>query len=524
MFKLLLVVPPCFTSRELDFEIGFPVHLALLGAAARSVGWLADYVDMTLEEKEGYDSFAALTSKLDDPAVRVIGISNHTVRTSVTTKIVAEHVKAVRPDVTVIVGGVNSTFMWQAILTECPAIDSVLRGYAQPGLREVLRRIASDLPMAGPGVVRRDLSDFVVNPLGKVRPEDFSTPPLSGFSVQRYLNWTRTYSLLTHTGCGFSCNFCTSVMPGPYQDREVHRPVDDVIAEMTQAINLGFERFFISDNVFTSGRDRCLSLCRAIRETLFPAKATWVCMTRVELVDAELLEEMSASGCTNVAFGVETAGARGWAHLQKGRYAEPTIRQAFRLTKEAGIDTTAYLMIGAPSQTYDSIEETIELLREIEPDYRVISFFQPFPGTPYWDNPERYGLSEIVPFDEWNFHEAPICRTAIFSKADLIHAAARMYLDRGPQRIDIECDALAVRADLSYLGEPPEAVREAIAACDGATAVSAILRLCTSRHGARGRLMVLYWLSAAIAHAALEVVPILSRKESRHEAIAFTDQ
>ena len=522
---ILFVVPPCFSDRELDFEIGVPIHLPLLGRAARQAGWIPTYLDMTLLEKEGLDSYAALSSALDDPSVRIVGISNHTVRTSVTTKAVAEYVKSRSPNMTVIVGGVNSTFMWRELLAQCPFIDYVIRGYGQAALRQTLSEFATGLPVTAPGIARRRNEVLCAEPLATVLASDFAAPDIEELPLDRYLQWTHTYPLMTHTGCGFSCNFCTSVMPGPYQSREVYRPVDDVVGEMRHAIDLGFKRFFVSDNVFTSRRDQCLALCSAIRETSVPSAVSWVCMTRVELVDEELLNAMRSAGCMNVAFGVETAGKEGWSELRKGRYVEKTIRRAFQMTRAAGIGTTAYVMVGAPSQTRADVEATLALLHDVDPTYRVISFFQPFPGTPYWINAETYGLSDIAPLDQWNFHEGPICRTASFSKAELVDIAVRMYLDRAPaERIDIHSDSLVVRSDIADLGEPPEAVRDVLACCDGRKSISAILASCNSRHGARARLMSLYWLSAAISDGAVEVRSGLTDKESCDERYIYSVQ
>jgi anaerobic magnesium-protoporphyrin IX monomethyl ester cyclase len=520
--KVLLIVPPCFTGRELDFEIGFPVHLALLGRVAQQAGWDVDYLDMTLEEKEGHDSFNTLTLKLWGE-LAVVGISNHTVRTSVTTKEVAERVKSARPDVKVVVGGVNSTFMWRELLEDCPAIDYILRGYAQPGLLQLLKCVEADAPVKAPGLATRVTGGFHAEPLATVTPADFAIPALDQLEVSRYLEWTQTYPILTHTGCGFSCNFCTSVMPGPYQNLEVHRASSDVVAEMKQAMDAGFERFFFSDNIFSSRRDRSLDLCAAMSDAGIQNRATWVCMTRVEFVDEELLHAMSSSGCINVAFGVETAGARGWADLRKGRFSEDTIQKAFRLTKAAGIGTTAYLMLGAPYQTMEDIDGTVELVRELNPDYRVVSFFQPFPGTPYWTDPQKYGLSDIAPLEKWNFHEGPICRTALLSKPDLLDAAIRLYLDRAPARpqgIDVHRDALMLRVDASAIGGLPDAVSDVFALCDGSMSISETLRLCHLRHGSRGRLIALYWLSSTLADETMAVVSVYSRKEVRDYASA----
>ena len=142
--KILLIVPPCFVNRELDFEIGLPINLAFLNQSVQNDEWIFEFLDMMLEEKEGYDSFNILKNKLKDPNLRIVGISNHTVRTSLTTIKVAELVKSYREDIKIIVGGVNATFMWRELMERCQSIDYILRAYAQPGLRAFVSSFQTD--------------------------------------------------------------------------------------------------------------------------------------------------------------------------------------------------------------------------------------------------------------------------------------------------------------------------------------------------------------------------------------------
>lgn len=514
--KMLLVVPPCFCSPGPDFEIGFPVHLLSLGKSVREQGWTVEYLDMTLEEKEGSDSFVELDRRLTDRAIQLVGISNHTVRTSITTKAVAERVKALRPETRIVVGGVNATFMWRELLTECHAIDWILRGYAQASLRALLDSLGRGDSPCAPGLVFRQGEGFHSEPMAPVTPADLATPSIDELPVDRYLEWTTTYPLLTHTGCGFSCNFCTAVMPGPYQNREVHRNPDDVVAEMRAATAVGFDRFFMSANVFTSQRNRCLAFCEAVRDAGIADEATWVCMTRIEFVDEELLTKMSDAGCVNIAFGVETVGEDQWKALRKGRYREEAVSRAFQLTKDVGIGTTAFLMLGTPEQTPDDIEATLRLIRRINPDYRVVSFFQPFPGTAYWDRKADFGLSEIAPLQAWNFHEAPVCRTRTLTRQFLQRAAVRLHLDRQHERqIDVDTDVLELsEAFLSTAAAEDEPWLTFVEENRHHLPLNSLLEELERRHGSRARLIALYRLSGHIADGSVQLESKLHRENA----------
>jgi hypothetical protein len=312
-------------------------------------------------------------------------------------------------------------------------------------------------------------------------------------------------------------------MPGPYQSKEVYRPIEDVTAEMTAALDLGFERFFISDNLFTSRREYCLSLCDMIKSERIADRCSWVCMTRVEFVDPELLRAMRKAGCVNVAFGVETASVNQWKTLRKGRFSEEAVQSAFRLTREAGIGTTAYLMLGSPSQTETDVDSTIDLIREIDPDFRVVSYFQPFPGTPYWQDPEKFGLSEIAPFEDWNFHEAPICRTKHFTKPQLEEAAVKLYLQREKlSLLNPSIDAIEVN-DCNFVSDAvPPAALDALSWANSNTTLKELLERVDRKHGSRGRLIALYWLSAALKNGVASIAHGIGASTGRQPNILFS--
>jgi radical SAM superfamily enzyme YgiQ (UPF0313 family) len=61
------------------------------------------------------------------------------------------------------------------------------------------------------------------------------------------------------------------------------------------------------------------------------------------------------------------------------------IVQTFAQIKQAGIKAFAYNMVGIPGETEETIQETIELNRQIHPDKLHVSIFHAYPGTDLYD-------------------------------------------------------------------------------------------------------------------------------------------
>jgi radical SAM superfamily enzyme YgiQ (UPF0313 family) len=56
-------------------------------------------------------------------------------------------------------------------------------------------------------------------------------------------------------------------------------------------------------------------------------------------------------------------------------------RKGARLIQKHKIYWSAYFMLGLPSETREDIMATIELMKEIQPNYCTVSIFTPYPGT-----------------------------------------------------------------------------------------------------------------------------------------------
>jgi anaerobic magnesium-protoporphyrin IX monomethyl ester cyclase len=61
------------------------------------------------------------------------------------------------------------------------------------------------------------------------------------------------------------------------------------------------------------------------------------------------------------------------------------------MTRAAGIRTKGYLMIGHPTETPQTLEETAEFLKVVELDLCQVTKFTPYPGTPAYPTIRQFG-------------------------------------------------------------------------------------------------------------------------------------
>ncbi len=126
-------------------------------------------------------------------------------------------------------------------------------------------------------------------------------------------------------------------------------------------------------------------------------KIGWDVRARVDTIDEELLKKMKQAGCLRIHYGIESGTEKILKVLRKGITLEKA-KEAVVLTKNVCIETLAYFMICAPTETKEDIEETIRFMKALNPDFVHITIITPFPSTDLY----FLGLERgILPCDYW---------------------------------------------------------------------------------------------------------------------------
>ena len=122
----------------------------------------------------------------------------------------------------------------------------------------------------------------------------------------------------------------------------------------------GIREIAFYDDVFTMNKKRTLEIADGIlRKGL---NIQWTCETRVNLVDKELLRHIKQAGCYAIAYGIESASPEILKSLHKDITLEQ-VEEAVRITREAGLQTVGYFMIGSPGENPDTINKTIQFAK-----------------------------------------------------------------------------------------------------------------------------------------------------------------
>jgi radical SAM superfamily enzyme YgiQ (UPF0313 family) len=188
------------------------------------------------------------------------------------------------------------------------------------------------------------------------------------------------------------------------------------VQEITKKYKLQHVNF--ADETFTMDRMRCLELCELFQRK--KSKITWACNARVDLVDKELLREMKRAGCVEIWMGMESGSPLILKELKKGISPEQT-SDAFKWSKEVGLKRHAYVMIGAPSESHETILETEKLIEEIRPDYAIMTILTPYPGCALYEEAKAGGyVSDNQDWSVVDLHSTITMPTKYLTKEQLL--------------------------------------------------------------------------------------------------------
>jgi coproporphyrinogen III oxidase-like Fe-S oxidoreductase len=73
------------------------------------------------------------------------------------------------------------------------------------------------------------------------------------------------------------------------------------------------------------------------------------------------------------------------------------IRQGIASAQTAGLVVRVYLIVGFPGETWETVQETVDLMLECAPDEFSVYPLIPYPGTRLYQQPEAFGITAINP-------------------------------------------------------------------------------------------------------------------------------
>jgi len=183
----------------------------------------------------------------------------------------------------------------------------------------------------------------------------------------------------TSIGCPFNCSYCAiSALFGTKRLR--FWDIDRVIDEFDRLVNVYNIKYIkILDECFVLKKDYVSELCDKLAEKRYDLDI-WA-YARVDTVDQAILKKLERAGIRWLAYGIESGDDVVLSEVSKAQYNADRTRTVMQWTKDAGINILANFMFGLPDDTKESMEKTLRLCREINPEWINFYVTMPYPGS-----------------------------------------------------------------------------------------------------------------------------------------------
>lgn len=265
-------------------------------------------------------------------------------------------------------------FSPQKFLQEYLFLDGVLLDFTSPSFSLWLKR-KENIPFED--FVYRERGEIIEGGRTKKKVFSYPSPHYFLFPLKKYRLPYSLYRLflpcLTDFGCPFSCPFCVGGKLG-YKLRDL----DNLLEDLSCIHSLGIRQIRFKDLTFGARREHTISLCEEMIKRKFHFK--WICISRVDVLDEELLSLMKKAGCYLIQLGVETGEEKILKKYKKG-ITLGKVKETFRVCKKLKIQTLAHFILGLPEEREETLLRTIEFAKELDPDYASFNLAAPKAGT-----------------------------------------------------------------------------------------------------------------------------------------------
>jgi radical SAM superfamily enzyme YgiQ (UPF0313 family) len=297
-------------------------------------------------------------------------------------------------DAPIVVGGVGFSVFARSVV-EHTGVEFGIRGDGEAATISLYRQLQNGRDFEKvPGLIWRNGRQIRVNE--PAWPADLSLP------IRRNLVDNRTYfarggqcGFETKRGCNRRCLYCADPLSKGSVPRS--RKPAEIADEIESLLEQGIDVLHTCDAEFNIPRSHAMAVCEELNRRSLGERVRWYTYLAVTPFDAEMAAAMRKAGCVGINFTGDSANEQMLSAYRQPHRAED-LANAVRLCRESGIKVMIDLMLGGPGETPQTVAETIEFVKRINPDCAGTSLgIRIYPGTALVDTLEAEGPLETNP-------------------------------------------------------------------------------------------------------------------------------
>jgi len=201
-----------------------------------------------------------------------------------------------------------------------------------------------------------------------------------GYLQHPYMSW------YTGRGCKSRCTFCLwpqTIGGHKYRYRSIPVVIEEV--KFVQREFPQVREIFFDDDTLTDDLPRVEALARELGKL----GVNWSCNAKAN-VPRKTLEILKNNGLRLLLVGYESGNQKILHNIKKGMLVD-VARSFAKDCHELGILVHGTFILGLPGETRETIEETLEFAKQVNPRTLQVSLAAPYPGTFLYDQAKKNG-------------------------------------------------------------------------------------------------------------------------------------
>lgn len=346
-------------------------------------------------------------------------------------------------DIKIIFGGVHVILAPDEVI-ENDQVDIISTGEGELVLKELLDKsldckdVKGIWYKQGKKVVKNEKRRLISN------LDDLPFPDFEDFELERYFVVNHDHlPIMGSRGCPFNCTFCSNHalkknLEGKYvRFRSAENVIEEIELRIKQYKNRGLRFFYFFDDTFIFDKKFVLEFCKKYVRKGFHKHFKWTANVRANLVTEEIIKAMKDAGCYEVRMGVESGNDYIRNTVYNRNMSEEQLTNSFKIIKKYELELRLDFIIGAPYETIEMMEESLELAKKSGGDRVFFARLYPFPGTKIKNVCEKeHVIEENTRLGEKGM--PPVDITRFVSKKELRQFARKIsqlqvqgYMDQG---------------------------------------------------------------------------------------------
>lgn len=194
-------------------------------------------------------------------------------------------------------------------------------------------------------------------------------------------------NIRTSISCPFSCKFCGfPENAGPYQTVGVEA-IEGELSQVNRIDAVCSVQFI--DDTFNVPVKRFKEILRMMIKNNYKFK--WHSYFRCQFADREMIELMKESGCEGVFLGIESGSDNMLKLINKDSNVDQYLK-GIELLKTNGILTYGSFFIGFPGETPETMQETVQFIKNCGIDFYHVQLWYCDTIAPIWKERAKYNL------------------------------------------------------------------------------------------------------------------------------------